>query len=274
MSLEPHLPTHSPSILAEIRTQRVKDVAVAKLVPGASPEQLQAYLSMSLSPPLVSFVERLRQNPTSSSAHPKPSLVAEFKRSSPATSDDIDLATQLDAGTFALHAAIVGASVISVVTEPTRYNGSLIDLRVARDSVASLPERPAILCKDLIIDEYQIDEARFHGADSVSLAVAALPLERLEALYSYSKSRGMEPLVEVSNLVEMEMAINLGAKVIGINNRNPHSYHLDLDTTIRLAAMVKENGSGTYVLCAMGGITTPAQIEAYASHGVNAIFMG
>ena len=121
--------------------------------------------------------------------------------------------------------------MISVLTEPTWFKGSLLDMRLARQAIDHLPNRPAILRKDFIVDEYQISEARLHGADTVLLIVAMLPIDRLKALYAFSVSLGMEPLVEVNNAQEMQAALELGAKVIGVNNRNLHDFEVDMGTT-------------------------------------------
>jgi len=178
---------------------------------------------------------------------------------------------QANAAQQALTYALAGASVISVLTEPTWFKGSLLDMRMARQAVDALPRRPAILRKDFIFDEYQIMEARLHGADSVLLIVAMLAPPRLQALYSFSLSLGMEPLVEVNNATEMETALSLGAKVIGVNNRNLHDFEVDMGTTSRLAEMVKERG---VVLCALSGITGPADVKTYVGQGVGAVLVG
>jgi anthranilate synthase/indole-3-glycerol phosphate synthase/phosphoribosylanthranilate isomerase len=221
------------SVLEKIYAQRLKDVEAAKATPGTTPADLTTFLSMHLAPPLTPLVARLKAKP--------PALMAEIKRASPSKGP---IALSANAAQQALTYALSGASVISVLTEPTWFKGSLLDLRLARQAVDSLPNRPALLRKDFILDEYQIAEARLYGADTVLLIVAMLPLTRLRALYDYSLSLGMEPLVEVNNAREMEAALALGARVIGVNNRNLHDFQVDMGTTSRLADMVK--GSGGY----------------------------
>ncbi|KAH9988050.1 N-anthranilate isomerase [Russula vinacea] len=217
------------SVLEKIYAQRLKDVEAAKATPGTTPADLDTFLSMHLAPPLVSFAARLKAKP--------PALMAEIKRASPSKGP---IALSANAAQQALTYALAGASVISVLTEPTWFKGSLLDLRLARQAVDALPNRPALLRKEFILDEYQIAEARLHGADTVLLIVAMLPLSRLRALYHYSLSLGMEPLVEVNNAREMEAALALGARVIGVNNRNLHDFQVDMGTTSRLADMVKD----------------------------------
>ncbi|KAJ3482604.1 hypothetical protein NLI96_g6862 [Meripilus lineatus] len=232
-----------PTILEKICRQRLLDVEQSKKTPGTTPEDLKTLLRMNLSPPLISFVDRLKS----------------------------PIAMHTNAAQQALTYALSGASVISVLTEPTWFKGSLLDMRLARQAIDSLPNRPAILRKDFILDEYQIDEARLHGADTVLLIVACLTEERLRALYAYAVSSGMEPLVEVNNAKEMEIALTLNPKVIGVNNRNLHNFSVDMENTSRLADMVKESG---VILCALSGIKDASDVNTYVEQGVGAVLVG
>ncbi|EJF65202.1 N-anthranilate isomerase [Dichomitus squalens LYAD-421 SS1] len=251
-----------PTILEKIYAQRIKDVELAKQTPGTTPEDLETLLNLSIAPAPVSFLARLKAAPK------KPALMAEIKRASPSKGP---IAMSTNAAQQALTYALAGASVISVLTEPTWFKGTLLDMRLARQAIDSLPHRPAILRKDFIFDEYQIAEARLHGADSVLLIVAMLPVPRLHALYEYSRSLGMEPLVEVNNSREMEAALALGAKVIGVNNRNLHDFQVDMQTTTRLVDMVRERD---VVLCALSGIKDVSDVRAYTQQGIGAILVG
>jgi anthranilate synthase/indole-3-glycerol phosphate synthase/phosphoribosylanthranilate isomerase len=248
------------SVLEKIYAQRLKDVEAAKATHGTTPADLTTFLSMHLAPPLTPLVARLKAKP--------PALMAEIKRASPSKGP---IALSANAAQQALTYALSGASVISVLTEPTWFKGSLLDLRLARQAVDSLPNRPALLRKDFILDEYQIAEARLYGADTVLLIVAMLPLTRLRALYDYSLSLGMEPLVEVNNAREMEAALALGARVIGVNNRNLHDFQVDMGTTSRLADMVKGQ---EVILCALSGITSGEDVRQYVQQGVGAVLVG
>lgn len=248
------------SVLEKIYAQRLKDVEAAKATPGTTPADLTTFLSMHLAPPLTPLVARLKAKP--------PALMAEIKRASPSKGP---IALSANAAQQALTYALSAASVISVLTEPTWFKGSLLDLRLARQAVDSLPNRPALLRKDFILDEYQIAEARLYGADTVLLIVAMLPLTRLRALYEYSLSLGMEPLVEVNNAREMEAALALGARVIGVNNRNLHDFQVDMGTTSRLADMVKGQ---EVILCALSGITGGEDVRQYVQQGVGAVLVG
>ena len=249
-----------PSILDKIYLQRLKDVDVAKSTPGTSADDLSTSLKLNLAPPQIDFVKRMKVR--------SPALMAEIKRASP-SKGPISMST--NAAQQALNYALSGASVISVLTEPSWFKGSLLDMRLARQAIDSLTNRPAILRKDFILDEYQISEARLHGADTVLLIVAMLPFSRLRDLYEFSQSLGMEPLVEVNNAKEMEIALSIGAKVIGVNNRNLHSFDVDMGTTTRLVDMVRERD---VVLCALSGITGPEDVRKYTEQGVRGILVG
>jgi anthranilate synthase / indole-3-glycerol phosphate synthase / phosphoribosylanthranilate isomerase len=250
-----------PSILDTIQKQRLEDISLAQKTPGTTPEDLQASLDLHLDPPLISLVDRLTQGTN-------PALMAEIKRASPSKGD---ISMKTNAPTQALKYALGGASVISVLTEPKWFKGSLLDMRLVRQAVDSLPNRPAILRKDFILDEYQIMEARLHGADTVLLIVAMLPVIRLTRLFHYSRSLGMEPLVEVNNAEEMAAALELGAKVIGVNNRNLHTFQVDMGTTTRLADMCKERD---VILCALSGINGRKDVIDYLNQGVRAVLVG
>ncbi|KAI0743667.1 N-anthranilate isomerase [Daedaleopsis nitida] len=251
-----------PTILEKIYAQRIKDVELAKQTPGTTPDDLETLLNLNIAPPAISFLSRLKQGPK------KPALMAEIKRASPSKGP---IAMSTNAAQQALTYALAGASVISVLTEPTWFKGTLLDMRLVRQAIDSLPHRPAVLRKDFIFDEYQIAEARLHGADSVLLIVAMLPVPRLHALYEYSRSLGMEPLVEVNNAREMDAALALGAKVIGVNNRNLHDFEVDMKTTSRLVDMVRERD---VVLCALSGIKDAQDVRTYTEQGVNAVLVG
>jgi len=257
-----------PTILEKIYAQRQKDVDAAKATPGTRPEELDAYLKMGLAPPLIPLVPRLKKNPSTSTARPSLSLMAEIKRASPSKGD---IAPFANPAQQTLLYAQAGASVISVLTEPTWFKGSLLDMRLARQAVDGVRDRPAILRKEFVFSEYQIAEARLWGADTVLLIVAMLAQEQLQRLYAYAVSLGMEPLVEVNNAREMARALEIGAKVVGVNNRNLHDFSVDMGTTSGLVDMVREKD---VLLCALSGIKGPEDVKVYKEQGVNAVLVG
>ncbi|KAJ9260966.1 hypothetical protein DTO207G8_116 [Paecilomyces variotii] len=249
------------SILEKIYAHRRASVAAQKEIPSQRPEDLQASYDLGISPPQISFPARLRQSPFGLS------LMAEIKRASPSKGI---IAASTCAPAQARKYAMAGASVISVLTEPEWFKGSIDDLRAVRQSLEGIPNRPAVLRKEFVFDEYQILEARLAGADTVLLIVKMLSVELLTRLYHYSRSLGMEPLVEVNTPEEMKIAVDLGAEVIGVNNRDLTSFEVDLGTTSRLMDQVPE----ATIVCALSGISGPKDVEAYKKDGVKAILVG
>lgn len=249
------------NILQRIYANRKAAVDAQKQIPSQRMQDLQVAYDLNAAPPQIPFVSRLRQSPFDVS------LMAEIKRGSPSKGIfALDICAPAQARKYAL----AGASVISVLTEPEWFKGSIEDLRAVRQVLDGMPNRPAILRKEFIFDEYQILEARLAGADTVLLIVKMLETELLERLYKYSLSLGMEPLVEVQNAEEMTTAVKLGAKVIGVNNRNLESFEVDLNTTGRLRSMVPE----TTIICALSGINTHDDVLMNKKDGVNAVLVG
>lgn len=253
--------TSKGSVLEEIYEDRRKAVESQKSIPSQRMSDLQAALDMDLAPPLISFPERLRRAPFSLA------LAAEIKRASPSKGD---IAPFICAPAQAKKYALAGASVISVLTEPKWFKGSLEDMRAVRQSLSGMPHRPAVLRKEFIFDEYQILEARLAGADTILLIVKMLRPEVLRRLYDYSKSLGMEPLVEINTPEEMEVALSLEAKVIGINNRNLTTFEVDLGTTSRLVSNLPKDT----IICALSGILGAKDVEPYKKLGVGAVLVG
>lgn len=268
-----------PTILQKIENQRIIDVASARSTPGSTPRDLTSLISLHVPPPLISFYNRLRATiaPITPGGSPRMALLAEIKRASPSKGNLVSPDTAPSSASIGLAYALAGAAVISVLTEPKWFKGSLPDMRAVRAAVDSLANRPAILRKDFILDTYQIDEARLYGADTILLIVAMLTDAKLAELYTYSMSRGMEPLVEVNNAAELDRALALGARVIGVNNRNLHDFEVDMGTTTRMADVIKakygEAASGV-ILIALSGITGRADVVQYAAQGVGAVLVG
>jgi anthranilate synthase/indole-3-glycerol phosphate synthase/phosphoribosylanthranilate isomerase len=260
-SVNGHSSPQTPSILDKIYAHRRKAVDLQKEIPSQRLSDLQAAHDLGLAPPQISFEDRLRRSPFPLS------LMAEIKRASP-SKGVISLSTCAPAQ--ARKYATAGASVISVLTEPEWFKGSIEDLRAVRQSLEAMPNRPAVLRKEFIFDEYQILEARLAGADTVLLIVKMLDTETLTKLYKYSQSLGMEPLVEVNTPAEMKIAVDLGAKVIGVNNRDLTSFEVDLGTTSRLMDLVPKST----IVCALSGISGPDDVTAYRKDGVKAILVG
>jgi indole-3-glycerol phosphate synthase len=190
------------------------------------------------------------------------SLIAEMKRSSPSKGAIRPGASVSDVVSAYQRA---GARAVSVLTEPNWFGGSLDDLVEARGA-CELP----LLRKDFLVDEYQLLEARVAGADAVLLIVAALDRGRMAELMGAAGELGLDTLVEVHDEKEVETAVEAGAELIGINNRDLHSLEVDLETTFELLADVP---AGTVVV-AESGITQNEDVERLERAGVDAILVG
>lgn len=190
------------------------------------------------------------------------SLIAEVKRSSPSKGG---LASISDPAALATDYAAGGATAISVLTESRRFGGSLVDLDAVR-AVVRIP----VLRKDFVVCDYQLWEARAHGADIILLIVAALGDDELRRLHALAGRLGMTALVEVHDEVEAQRAVDIGATVIGVNARNLKTLDVDPETFARLAALIP----ATCVRVAESGIRGPQDAAAYAAQGADAVLVG
>lgn len=261
-------PKLKESILDKIYKQRRIDVETQSKVPGFTMQDLQSNFDLGLAPELISFYDRLSQTISGGDS----AILSEIKRASPSKSD-IDI--HANAAKQALVYANLGASLISVLTEPTWFKGTIQDLVNARKIIDKVPNRPAVLRKEFIFTEYQILELRLAGADTVLLIVKMLDLGTLQRLYSYSKSLGMEPLVEVNAPLELELAFKVGAKVIGVNNRNLNDFNVDLSTTSDISRLIPtDTDSKPIILCALSGITKVEDVQNYKKSNVHGFLIG
>eukprot|EP00028_Trichosphaerium_sp_Am-I-7-wt_P008773 CAMPEP_0168521494 /NCGR_PEP_ID=MMETSP0405-20121227/8700_1 /TAXON_ID=498012 /ORGANISM="Trichosphaerium sp, Strain Am-I-7 wt" /LENGTH=462 /DNA_ID=CAMNT_0008542745 /DNA_START=225 /DNA_END=1613 /DNA_ORIENTATION=- len=194
--------------------------------------------------------------------------MAEVKRASPSKKD---IAPHINAAKQGLLYARAGAAAISCLTEPKWFKGSIQDLRDIRDAIDGLENRPALLRKEFIVDPYQIYEARAYGADTLLLIVASLEEADLVSYLKTSRELGMEPLVEVANESEMKIALKVGAKVIGVNNRNLHTFTVDNGTTERVTKGVDMNEK---TICALSGISKRSDVELFEKVGARAVLVG
>jgi indole-3-glycerol phosphate synthase len=190
------------------------------------------------------------------------SLIAEIKRSSPSKGP---LAAIADPATLARTYADAGATAVSVLTEGRRFGGSLDDLDAVRAAV-QIP----ILRKDFMVEEYQLWEARAHGADIVLLIVAALDDAELAGLLALTRELGMTALVEVHDEAETQRAVDAGAVVIGVNARNLKTLDVHPETFSRLVPLIPP----TCVTVAESGIAGPEDAAVYAVQGADAVLVG
>ena len=161
-----------------------------------------------------------------------------------------------------------GASAISVLTETKYFQGSLNHLKDVRNALGN--KRPPLLRKDFITDPYQIYESRTYGADSLLLIVAILNLQKLKALLELSHELGMNCLVEVHNEAEVEIALQSGAKIIGINNRDLKTFTVDLATTERLRSLIPKGK----IVVSESGIKNRHDMDKMRQWGVDAVLIG
>lgn len=194
---------------------------------------------------------------------PRAAVIAEIKRKSPSKGF---LDRDLDPSVIAADYAEGGASALSVLTEPAFFNGSLEDLARARAG-CKLP----LLRKDFIVDEYQLFEARVSGASAVLLIVAALTPRELGALLRQARALSLDALVEVHDEEELYVALDAGATLVGINNRDLKTFEVDLAVTETLAP--KAVKAGTLVV-AESGIQTPEDVKRLAAAGAGAFLVG
>jgi indole-3-glycerol phosphate synthase len=190
------------------------------------------------------------------------SLIAEVKRASPSKGALSDIP---DPAALAAAYAAGGASAVSVLTEQRRFGGSLEDL----DAVRAAVDVP-VLRKDFLVSDYQVWEARAHGADLVLLIVAALTDTELTAMLRHAGELGMTALVEVHDEVETQRAVDAGASVIGVNARNLKTLDIHPDTFSRLRPLIPEG----VVTVAESGITGADDAAAYAAQGADAVLVG
>lgn len=190
------------------------------------------------------------------------SLIAEVKRRSPSKGT---LHAALDPVAQARLYERGGAAVISVLTDARYFGGSLADLAAVRRAV-----RLPVLCKDFILTEYQVYEARAHGADLILLIVAALTDAELLGLQALSRDLGMTPLVEVHDQHNLARAVAAEAGVIGINNRDLRDFSVDLLTTEYLAPLVPDEA----VLVSESGMRTHEDVRRVARVGARAVLVG
>jgi len=195
-------------------------------------------------------------------AAPDVAVIAEVKRSSPSAGQ---LATIGDPAALAAEYESGGAAMISVLTETRRFGGSLADLDAVRLGV-QIP----VLRKDFVVTPYQVWEARAHGADAVLLIVAALEQEVLVSLRERIESLGMTALVEVHDEAEAIRALDAGARVVGVNNRNLRTLEVDRDTFARVAPTVPSS----VVRVAESGVRGPHDLLACAAAGADAVLVG
>ncbi len=240
-------------ILAKILEQKRAEIAAAKVRESAS--DLAARARTTSETPR-GFRDALESGE-------RPRVIAELKRRSPSKGE---IRPDFDPLACASAYAKGGAAAMSVLTDEQFFGGSLAILEAVRRNV-SVP----LLRKDFLIDPYQIDEARAAGADAVLLIVRALEPTVLAELRAQAEELGLDVLVEVHDEVELDTALEAGADLIGINNRDLHTFKTDLAVCEALAPRVAAAGA---VVVGESGIFTYADIERLEAAGAHAVLVG
>jgi len=194
-------------------------------------------------------------------AHP-PSVIGEIKKASPSKGVFTD---RFDPASNARMYASGGAAALSVLTDREFFHGSLADLETARAAV-SVP----VLRKDFTLDEFHVIEAVAHGADAILLIVALLEERALRDLRELAARYRMAALVEVHEEFELETALASGAEIVGVNNRNLHTFDVNLETSLQLAAKIPAH----VVKVSESGIHSRADVARLAGAGYQAFLVG
>jgi indole-3-glycerol phosphate synthase len=191
-----------------------------------------------------------------------PRIIAECKRRSPSRGV---LRPEYDPVAIAKGYEQAGAVAISVLTEPTFFDGAVEHLKAVRDAVA-IP----VLRKDFIVSEYQLLEARAAGADAVLLIVAALDTQALTLLHARASALGLDVLVEVHNAGELSAAIDAGARIVGVNNRNLRTLEVDVTASETLAARIPKE----ILRVSESGLKSAADLQRLRQLGYDAFLIG
>ncbi len=244
----------TPTVLKKIITRKWEEVTERKV--GTPIDKLEARAADL--PDCRGFVAAMERKVSAN----QPAIIAEIKKASPSQGvirenfQPIDIAESYEAA---------GAACLSVLTDVDYFQGADHYLTAARN-VVSIP----VLRKDFIVDEYQIYEARAIGADCILLIVAALESERLHTLNALAIKLGMDVLVEVHNAEELKLALELPNRLIGINNRNLHTFATSLDTTYELLGDIDDDR----IVVTESGIHSTDHVREMRKHDINAFLIG
>lgn len=243
------MPATVPDILARI-VERKKAEAAEKLAQRRSLEQTAA------------VQQGQRRDFRAALVKSAPAIIAEIKKASPSRGV---LSEDFNPGALARAYFAGGAAALSVLTDRAFFQGSLSDLKTAR-ATAFLP----VLRKDFTIDEIDVVEAAAAGADAVLLIAAILTVEQMERFRRLAGRYGMAALVEVHDEAELDRALESGAEIVGVNNRDLRTFDVRLETSERLAARMPAG----VVRVAESGIHTRAEVERLMSVSYQAFLVG
>jgi len=237
-----------PDILARIVARKQWERSVAPIHPEYERR------AAALQPSRRNFRAALLARP--------PAIVAEIKKASPSKGL---LSANFDPAALAREYETGGAAALSVLTDEHFFQGSLANLCAARDA-AALP----VLRKDFTLDEYHVLEAAAHGADAILLIVAILDSKRIRKLRELAAAYAISALVEAHDEVEVDIALEGGADLIGVNNRDLKTFEVRLETSLRLAARIPPG----VVKVAESGIHSASDVKLLQDAGFHAFLVG
>lgn len=243
-------------VLDKIMAVRRKEVAAAKR--RVREEELIAMARLAR--PAQDLAAALLREPGAS-------IIAEIKRASPSRGL---IARDWDPAAMASAYVRGGAAALSCLTDKTHFQGDLAYLEQIGDRLEAEGQPVPVLRKDFIFDPYQVWEARAAGADALLLIMAVLGDQECRSLLNLVHATGMQALVEVHDEMELDRALALDARIIGVNNRNLRTFTVDLNTTRELRNRIPEDR----VLVGESGITTATDAATMAEMGCDAILVG
>lgn len=246
---------NTSTILEKILAQKVIEVRQNSQRVSLS---VQHAMAVAQIPDRRGFIGALRNRMEAT----QPAIIAEIKKASPSRGL---IRADFDPARIAVQYADAGASCLSVLTDEQFFQGSAEYLQQAR-AACKLP----VIRKDFIIDTYQVAEAGAMGADCILLIVAALSPPALHELAAYAAELTLDVLVEVHNEHELDIALAAGFDLIGVNNRNLHDFHTDLDTTFRLAEQIPADK----LIVTESGISTAEDVRQMLSKGIYGFLIG
>jgi indole-3-glycerol phosphate synthase len=243
-----------PDILARITTYKLEEIAAAKRAKPFDAIERAARAA----PPVRPFAAALERRIMTG----RPALIAEIKKASPSKGL---IRADFDPPALARAYAAGGAACLSILTDAPSFQGAPEYLVAAR-AACELP----VLRKDFMIDVYQVAEARSWGADCILIIMAEVDDSTANALATAAKAWGMDSIAEVHDAAELERALALDCRMIGINNRNLRTFEVNLETTERLAAHVPKNR----IVIGESGIFAASDLARLADAGVHSYLVG
>jgi len=245
---------NTPKILEEILENKAKEVTDRKNKMTVQDLKEITYMYSLKRDFKGALINKISKN--------KPAVIAEIKRASPSLGE---LNMNIIPAKVAADFEAMGAACLSVLTDAKYFKGSGAILEMAKKG-CGLP----VLRKDFIIDEYQIDESVTMGADCILLIVSALDKTLLKNLYDAAKVRDLDVIVEVHDYGELESALEIECDIIGINNRNLHTFDVDLNTSVELVKYIKDD----QLIIAESGIHNFEDVKKMNECGINTFLVG